>query len=174
MFKYGSYIFLYINFCRKGVFDMNRESYEINSSTLVLIPLSVKETKVIEVDDEFTVNDKCVKLVDRSCRFFGSSLIGRQEGSKSLLNVSIKVPIIVEESRNILFFPTNSPREESCMWVSYNNLLKYIKIDKRKTRLYFVNGKTIVVDISYNIIDNQVTRCIKLEKILFDRKNVTS
>ena len=154
---------------------MSVNDYEINCSTLLVMPdESNGMTKILEIDDEIVARKKCLKIIDNSCRFFGSSLEGRQEGTKSLLDVAVKAPIIVEESKNIIFFPTASPREAKCMWVSFNNLLKYTKLDKRNSKLYFEGGKEIIISVSYNIIDNQVTRCIKLEKVLFDRKKMVN
>lgn len=167
--EYVTYIFL----CIYNLFDWGwimLNDYEINNSTLVLLPIVEGKTLVYENDSEFKVNLKTIKIVDNSCRYFGSSLVGRQNGTKDMICTSIKAPIIIEESKEIIFFPTSSPRVDCCSWVSYNNLLKYEKIDKNYTRLYFLGGKCVDLDISYNIIDNQVTRCIRLEKILLRRK----
>lgn len=144
--------------------------YDIGSNTLLLYAISKDETIVYECDDDLNVKEKSSKIIDNSCKFFGSSLAGRQEGTKDLIGVSIKSPIIIEETKEIIFFPTNSPRSDICSWVSYNNLLKYERIDASNTRLYFVNNRKLDLDVSYNIIDNQVTRCIKLERVLLKRK----
>ena len=40
----------------------------------------------------------------------------------------MKVPIIVEDSKLIIFFPTSSYRGNNCIWISYNNLLKYSRV----------------------------------------------
>ena len=48
--------------------------------------------------------------------------------TKRLININSKSPIIIEESRNIIFFPLKSIREKSNIWISYNNLEKYVKI----------------------------------------------
>ena len=143
--------------------------YEINNSTLLLMPLSLQQIRVYEYEKEFIINNNIKKIIDNSCKFFGSSLIGRQEGTKNMINVSVKAPIIIEESKNIIFFPTKSPREKDCIWISYNNLIKYTK-NGSKVSLFFKNNIVIDIDVSYYIIDNQITRCIKLEKELLKRK----
>lgn len=169
MFQYFIYIFyIYIIFVDGGWIMISE--YEINISTLALLPVIDVGTLVLEADSEFKVNKKTTKIIDNSCRYFGSSLIGRQDGTKNMIGTSIKAPIIIEESKEIIFFPTASPRIENCSWISYNNLLKYEKIDKNLTRLYFCGERNLDLDISYNIIDNQVTRCIRLEKALLKRK----
>ena len=147
-------------------------NYEISSNTLLLYSIKNNETIIYESDIKYNINKKSSKIIDNSCRFFGSSLSGRQEGTKSLIGTSIKAPVIIEESKNIIFFPTSSPRNNICNWISYNNLIKYEKIDNNYTKLYFSDGFIFDINVSYNIIDNQVTRCIKLEKIFLKRKRL--
>ena len=81
--------------------------------------------------------------------------------TKSLVNISSKAPVLIEESRDIIFFPLKSPRLKNNIWVSFNNLNSYDKIDD-KTRLNFKGNKTILLDFSYYIFDNQVTKAILL------------
>ena len=56
------------------------------------------------------------------------------------------------------------------LWISYQNLLKYSKLDEFSTVLYFRNNKQVVIDVKYNLVDNQIIRCIKLESLLLKRK----
>ena len=65
-------------------------------------------------------------------------------------------------SRNIIFFPLKSVRDKCNIWISFNNLEKYIKNDD-KTIFIFKNGKEVIIDFSYYIIDNQVTRSLMLD-----------
>ncbi len=144
--------------------------YEINLSTLLLIGLNDNSTKVIEKDDEFIINYSVKDIVNNSCKFFGSSLIERINSTKRLVRISSKSPIIIEESRNILFFPLRSTREKCNTWISFNNLTSYEQNDK-KTLLIFNNSKHVLLDFSYYIIDNQVTRSMMLDYVLNTRKD---
>ena len=148
-----------------------KTDYEINASTLIILPIDEENCRVYEDNKEFVVKRKSTKIVNDSCMFFGSSLIGRQYGTKKLINVAVKAPIIIEESKKIIFFPCASPRQINCVWISYNNLVKYTK-NEDKTIFTFKNNKQIELDISYNIIDNQIVRCIKLEKAFVKRKKI--
>ena len=82
--------------------------------------------------------------------------------TKRLINIKSKSPIVIEESRNIIFFPLKSIRDKCNIWVSFNNLFKYVKCDD-KTTFIFNNNKRVVIDFSYYIIDNQVTRSLMLD-----------
>lgn len=143
--------------------------YEINAQTLAIIPISEEKSKVVEEDDELIVNASVLKIIDDSCRFFGSSYEGRLKGTKCLINISHKSPIVVEESNNIIFFPTMSPRLSNCAWVSLKNIENYYK-GEFDTIIEFTCGKIIRFDLSFGIIDNQILRATRLESVLSKRK----
>ena len=136
--------------------------YEIDLSTLLLIGLNDESTKVVTTDDEFIVNNNSKKIIDNSCKFFGSSLADRIKATNRLVKMASKTPIIIEESRNMIFFPLKSTREKNNIWVSFNNLEKYEK-NAENTIFYFKSGKQISIKFSYYIIDNQVTRSLMLD-----------
>ena len=81
-------------------------NYEINNDTQLIMPVGKNSSKIIEVDDEYFIKEKTLNILEHSCEYFGSSLEGRKEGTKKLLGITHKSPIIVEESRKIIFFPT--------------------------------------------------------------------
>ena len=149
---------------------MELDDYQINIDTFVIIPIGKSKSKVYEAGESFIVNKSSFKIIEDSCLYFGSSYDGRRYATKNLIGVDMKIPIIIEESRNIIFFPTSSCIRDNSIWVSYQNLLKYSKFNDLVTTLYFKNSKGIQIGCKYNLIDNQVIRCIKLERILFDRK----
>lgn len=126
-------------------------------------------TKVHEMETNYFVNKTATDIINKSCFYFGSSLAERQNVTKRLIKVAVKAPIILVDSKKIIFFPTKSPREKNCTWISYNNISKYIKDGPRKTKIIFKNNSEFSLNVSYNIIDNQITRCMKLEKELNKR-----
>ena len=63
-------------------------------------------SKAIEEKDEYVVNDNVLGIMEKSCEYFGSSFEGRKEGTKKLLGITHKSPIIIEESRKMIFFQT--------------------------------------------------------------------
>lgn len=145
------------------------ESYEINKDTVALIPKDDDKTIVYEVDKSFVINKKPLKIVEESCEYFGSSLEGRQVGTSKLIGFTHKVPVIIEESFELIFFPTLSPRNNECSWLSYSHIFKPDKF-KDKTIIELKNGKKILVDVSRSIIDNQLYRCSRLKDVLQVRK----
>ncbi len=142
-----------------------KSNYTINENTYLISQEGRKrsKTKIIEEEATFFVNKQCLEVIDDSCTNYGSSFIGQKENTKKLLNINIKPPIVVDKVNTLIFFPTASPKSTECIWISYNNLKSYKKMNKI-TRLTFKNNKMFDIPVTYEIIDNQVTRSIKLEK----------
>ena len=145
-------------------------SYEINVDTLLIIPIDKNTSKVIEFDYEYVVNMSCLEIIKYSCLYFGSSYEGRRDATQNMTGIVMKVPIIIEESRNIIFFPVSNCIHNNSIWISYHNLVNFYKIDKDSTKLIFLKNRDFMVDVKYNLIDNQFVRCIKLSGILDKRK----
>lgn len=145
-------------------------SYEINPETLAIIPLSETKSKIIEKHDEYVIDSTPYSVMEYSCEYFGSSLKGRLEGTKNMLGSIYKSPIIVEESRDIIFFPTISPNLPDNCWISLNNI-KSIEKTNKSTIIVFENNKQIELDVPYLSLENQILRATRLESIYNKRKN---
>ena len=140
-------------------------NYEINKGTLALIPINEKITQVVEIDDNFFISCSVNKIIETSCRSFGSTYLGRTEGTKALLGINYKAPIIISESNNIIFFPTASPRSSNCCWISLNNINNFKK-ENKNTIINFINNKEIKLNISSFVIENQIYKATMLESKL--------
>ena len=143
--------------------------YEIDLSTLMLIGIDDNKTKIITTEKEFIVNESCKKIIDESCKYFGSSLNDRIKATNRLVKMASKTPILIEESRNIIFFPLKSTREKNNIWISFNQLDNYTK-DGYNTIFKFKNNKYVTLKFSYYIIDNQVTRSLILDYEINNRR----
>ena len=144
-------------------------NYEITYDTEMIIPVSNNESKVIEKDDEYIVELNTLKILEHSSEYFGSSFEGRKEGTKKILGITHKSPIIVEESRKIIFFPTNSPERKDCAWINLEKIDKYYKVDNKTSSILFKCGKIVNLNISYGSLTNQILRATRLKFILEDR-----
>ena len=142
--------------------------YEINDETMAILTIDKNYSEVYEMNDHYIVEQASNKIMEDSCGYFRSSLEGRRKGTEYMIGVNYKAPIIVEESKEIIFFPTSSTRENS-NWIR----LKYIKSYYRDGDVIFIvfeNGTKIAIKTSYGIIDNQVLRATRLESALRGRK----
>ena len=133
------------------------------------MPIDEMTSRVIELDDVIVVKLPVFNIIENSCSYFGSSYSGRFEGTKKLLGYNYKAPIIVEESNELIFFPTSSPRYSECSWIN----LKLIHDYQRKNRHSLVNfgyNNIIEFPISFESMENQVLRATRLESVLRKRK----
>lgn len=95
-----------------------KELYSINEDTLFLEGITDNKgkvlTKIYEQDKILKLDDTPTNIIKYGCEYFGSTLEGRQKGSMSLLGIKHKVPVMVEGSMELIFFPMCSPRIRAC------------------------------------------------------------
>ena len=108
-------------------------------------------------------------ILEHSCEYFGSSFEGRKEGTKKLLGITHKSPIIIEESRKIIFFPTTSPEKEDCVWINLDKIDTYYKKDSKTSTIKFKNGDIIDLNLSIGSLNNQILRATRLKFVLDER-----
>lgn len=143
--------------------------YEINTATLAIVPIDENTSKVYEEEEEYIINKSSNAIIKDNCEFYGSSYEGRCIGTKALTGIKTKYPIIIEESRNIIFFPTTSTRTHQSSWIALNKIKSYSQ-KKNKSKIEFKNDSKVDFDISYYSLDNQVCRATMLKSKLYDRK----
>ncbi len=145
-------------------------NYEINQGTLAIIPIRENQCKIMEEDKDYIINYSSFDILDHSCKYFGSSYLGRKEGSQDLLGYNYKIPIIVEEKNNLVFFPTTSPEGTDCIWIAVNKIKYYRKEKYNTSKITFYNEKTLNVPLSYRALQNQILRSIRLSYLLESHK----
>ena len=145
--------------------------YEVSNGTLAIVPNDKESSLVFEDSERYIIKEKPFKIMEDSCKYFGSTYEGRKFGAKEILGAEYKVPIVVEESNNLILFPTTSPQSDDCVWISLKRVKNIFKIDSCNTKILFDNGFEIVVSCSFRSIENQLSRASRLDLILRNRKN---
>lgn len=143
--------------------------YEINELTLAVLPLGKNTSLVYEDDDVYNVDKSTLDIVKDSCLTYGSTLDGRIKGTERLIGVKYKPPVVIDEVKEIIFFPTCSCRYKIPIWVGLKNLKSYYKNDSFVV-LEFRNNVKIRINESYGTINNQILRASRLESVLRGRK----
>ena len=147
-------------------------NYEVNFDTEAIVPIDESKSKIIENNEEYIIENNSLEIMEHSCEYFGSSYEGRKNGTKKLLGVTNKSPIIVEESRKIIFFPTSSPDKIDCIWINLEKIENYYKIEKKMSAIKFKNGDILKLNISFGSLSNQILRASRLKYILEERIRV--
>ncbi|WP_245676742.1 competence protein ComK [Bacillus solimangrovi] len=147
--------------------------FEINENTMAIVAERRIEgsiySRVLELDGEVVVPVKPAKIIDDSCRYFGSSLKGRQEGTKAITGISYKSPIAIDPSSGIYMFPTNSPRCNHCSWIAHQYISHYAPSDDGRTSVTFTNGQSLLLEISFRSFENQLNRTAQFRYLLSKR-----
>lgn len=108
--------------------------------------------------------------MEENCEYYGSTYEGRVKSAKKILNFSYKIPVLVEETEKIIFFPTKSTTDNSCCWIN-SNLVTERKKSGKNIKVQFKNGKEEEFDISKLSFENQLLRANMLNSMLSKRIN---
>lgn len=127
---------------------------------------------VLEEKKEYTVHTTPTKMIDEACKFFGSSLKGRLEGTKDISRITHKAPIAIDPSSGMYFFPTASPSNTECSWIAHSHVKDIHSIGKTKTEIIFKNGRRIIVNVSYGSMMNQLQRTAQFRYSLDTRMKI--
>ena len=149
------------------------EEYYVTSDTLLLVSFGKNKTKIYDVNGNSVIKKTPFEIIDESCQYYGSSYSGRYVGAKKLLDMDYKLPIIMDEVKEVVMFPTCSPKSDDCCWICVNNIENYEKYKKNSIRK-FINGMTYEVNVSFNSLANQIMRGTMLLMKLKKRKLRTS
>jgi len=142
--------------------------YEINDETIALIPIGSSTTRVIELSDEFIVPQSTFNIMEENCEYYGSTYEGRIRAAQKILNFSYKLPLLVEETERIIFFPTKTSTSNECCWINHNFITKREKCGK-KIKVQFKNGIIEEFDVSKLSFENQLMRANMLDSMLSKR-----
>jgi competence protein ComK len=145
------------------------ENFEITTITYALIPINDSQTEIITESETIKLDISLKKILNYSCEYYGSSFEGRLKGSQNILGMRYKLPIVIEENKEIVMFPLGSYLNNNCIWLSLNNIKHYEKYNNQ-TQIIFNNGFIKTFDISFESLENQVLRATKLLSILQKRK----
>ena len=147
---------------------MDIDTYEINKDTCAILNFNNEVSQIIETNQEYLLPKKTFEVMEDSCAYYGSSYEGRVKGTKMILGCNYKLPIIVEETNDIIFFPTSGTSSEKCSWISLNHVEKY-EAYKGYTKVTFKEGKSIILKMSVNSFEMQLLRATRLQNLLKQR-----
>jgi competence protein ComK len=148
------------------------DQFIISRYTMAILPHHLhgnSYAKVVEEDGEYVVKMRPLDIVKRSCNYYGASFRGRKDGTRAVIGVTHKAPIAIEPLNEIYVFPTISPNDSRCVWLSHLHVYKYEPTKNDQTIVYFTNEKSILLDVSYHSFVNQLYRTAQLRTKLSER-----
>jgi len=156
------------NFSLIGGEFMDIDTYEINKETCAIINLNNKVSQIIEKDQEYLLPKRTFEVMEDSCAYYGSSFEGRIKGTKMVLGSNYKLPIVIEDSNDIIFFPTSGANNEKCSWIALNKVSKY-EAYKGYTKVTFTSGKVIILKMTVTSFEMQLLRAARLQTLIKQR-----
>jgi competence protein ComK len=137
------------------------EEYEVNSSTMFIQPVEYGSkiySQIYEADGEFLSPYKPFDIIKHSCEYYLADYQSRRRATKDLTNYTRKVPIAIEPSNDIFFFPTASPESSVCMWFSLSQIENHLPAPGAKTKVLFQNKQSLLFDVPFATFNNQMER----------------
>lgn len=148
------------------------EEYEVNPFTMFIKPIAYGSkiySEIFEVEDEFLSPFKPLDIIRNSCEYYGSDYNGRRHGTKQLVGYAHKIPIAIDPTNRIFFFPTTSPNSQECIWISHEHVKDYNRVSPQETQILFNNNQTYKFPISCSSIISQLERTAYLRTKLMQR-----
>ena len=142
--------------------------YIINENTYFLVKKDLS-LEIMEEKQSYQIEENINEILNDSCKYYGSSYDGRKAGTKYLLPITSKVPIFLNEKKNIVIFPIESDRNKNNIWFVFNNILSYKKV-KNYVEITFKNNEKYIFLMSFHIFKNQMIKCSQLISIFLLRE----
>ncbi|WP_102026468.1 competence protein ComK [Salirhabdus sp. Marseille-P4669] len=156
------------------------KDYKINRNTMALlhVPSAEYQTRILEKDKEIYCTKTSMQLIKEACISGGSTYIGRKKAMEKILRVKSKLPIPINPTEGLFFFPNMSPKEHNCTWISFFNINDYKKFgnDITKTEVVLSDNRKIIVNTSFMSMNRQFGLCglviaLMYKRVLWDYPN---
>ncbi|QFF98003.1 hypothetical protein PB01_03760 [Psychrobacillus glaciei] len=134
------------------------DSNLINKKTLMLESVFTGEfkTKIITTQGIYHSEMTVKQLLGNACILFASTLEGRMQAIKKLMNYVVKTPILIDPNE-IGAFPTMSYQHVECVWI-FNHQFEIEETGKGVSLVTFSNGMSVQVNVSKNVLLKQQQR----------------
>src|SRR5699024_5763014 len=120
------------------------------------------QTKVIEEDHTYYVNQSPLELIKLNCLLNGSDFTGRAKSITYHLNFKRMSPVAI--NKKLHAFPTHSLAYFDCIWI-FLKQIAYTKQNVNKFMIVFKNYAEFPFLISSHILEKQILRCYAVSNL---------
>jgi competence protein ComK len=149
------------------------ESYIINPDTMAIVPFINEHgricSEIYERDAILLVEQKPIRVIKDSCYFYGGSWEGKKEAARKNLGFIHFAPIMIDSKLNLYFFPIESPRNDTCIWLSQPHIDTVDKIGLKHSSVIFSNGIDLPIDCTRGSLLSKLHRAAQYRSVLNDR-----
>lgn len=134
-------------------------SYLISLDTLALEPFRTENgmgTRIIEKGEIFTIPQKPIHSIRKSCSHYGHSFKSAVNSAKQFLENRHKVPIVLayDFGKPLVFIPTMSPTSDHTIWIALHAIAN-IEPHEMGCIVHLKNNYSIIVNVSESTIFRQ-------------------
>jgi competence protein ComK len=149
------------------------KSYEIHTNTMALLPYHNEEgrpmTEVWEEEQNLYVEKPPLKVLNESCIYLGSTYEGQREAVRRAMGFSSLAPIMISAQLGIFFFPVESPKNSSCIWLSQSHVQRIEAKETELSRVIFSNGSHILIPQSKYSLEIKLHRTAHYRFVISER-----
>ncbi|WP_137789322.1 competence protein ComK [Bacillus sp. E(2018)] len=151
------------------------EKYLITSKTIAIQPFINQWGRVCaEIYEEgavILVEKKPFRIIKDSCPYYGGTYDGKKDAAQINLGRMCFPPIMIDTKLDIFFFPTKSPRKDSCIWLSQPHIDDIESIDWKNVRVLFLNGMDLPIESTSRALKAKLHRAAHYRNVLLNRTN---
>ncbi len=122
-------------------------------------------TEITGIHKRTIVKCKPIEVIDFWCLSCGTSIEGSHSAFRHHLEITQKLPVLVNPVKMIFFFPTASARNMDCIWIN-SNQIKTIVNSAENSKIVFHCNRTLISEVSIRSLKLQIRRCRDLTEII--------
>lgn len=114
------------------------------------------KSKIITTRGIFFSKMSVPQLIGKACIQFASTIEGRIQATKKLMNYLVKTPVLIDPNE-FGAFPTMSYKSVECVWI-FNHPFDIEATGKGQSQVTFKNGMSFPVNVSKFVLLKQQQR----------------
>ncbi|WP_226670430.1 competence protein ComK [Metabacillus litoralis] len=138
---------------------VQEDQYIIHEYTMAVLPFytenGVLHSLVYEKYRIIEVYKSPKMIIQDSCHFYGSSLIGRVDSALTILKKKRMIPILISESHNICMIPLSAFKKQACVWIAYKHVVDIMSM-KNGAIITFSNHEKVKVELTKMTLERKL------------------
>lgn len=127
--------------------------------------LYANRTSSLAVDsegNEYRYEKTAGDIITGWCIMHGSTVHGRQDAMRQIFGWHQKIPVLISEITQEIWFPIAGERAEENIWVCYDGVFAFHRKNDYETRIEFACGLAADIGCNVRTVRMQMKRCREL------------
>ncbi|MBY6036634.1 competence protein ComK [Fictibacillus nanhaiensis] len=149
------------------------KDYEINSDTMAIVPFINDKgmvcSEIYERDAVILVEKKPFRIIKDNCLYYGGSYDGKKEAARINMGHMCFAPIMIDSKLDLYFFPIESPRNDTCIWLSQPHIRRIERIGPKRSSVIFSSGMDLPIESTRAALIGKLHRAAQYRSVLSNR-----